>query len=89
MNDFFFYIPDLERSSVDTGAAALSAAVFGTTAGAAAFNPLRQYSKKRRPEPTPLTSNQPYRSLTSADCKAPQFPLRGGKLLCFAAAPEI
>lgn len=36
---------DLERGSVDTGAAALSQAPLGTTTGAAAFNPLRQNSK--------------------------------------------
>lgn len=36
----WFYIHDLERSSVDTGAAP-----FGTTTGAAAFSPLWQYSK--------------------------------------------
>jgi len=34
---------------VDTGAAAVPAAVLGTTAGAAAFNPLKQYPKKMTP----------------------------------------
>lgn len=70
------------------GAAALSAAALGTTTGAAAFNPLRQYSKMT-PRAHALTSKESYRSLTSVECKALQFPLRQGKLLAFAAAQTI
>lgn len=64
---------------MDTRAAALSAAPLGTTTGAAAFNPLRQYSKMT-PRAHALTSKKSYRSLTSAECKALQFPPRKGKL---------
>lgn len=70
---------------MDTGAAALSAAVLGSTTGAAAFNPLRQYSKMT-PRAHTLTSKESYHSLTSVECKALQFPLREEKLPASAAA---
>lgn len=82
------YIHDLDSGSVDTGAAALSAAALGTTTGAAAFIPLAQSSKMTLRAHV-LTSKESYRSLTSAECKALQFPLRQGKLLAFAAAQAI
>lgn len=73
---------------MDTGTAALSAAALGTTTGAAALNPLRQYSKMT-PRAHALTSNESYRSLTSVECKALQFPQRERKLQAFAAAQAI
>lgn len=68
----------LKRSSADTGAAAISAAALGTTTGAAAFSPLKQYSKMM-PRTHTLTSKASHRSLTSI--QSPAISSKTGKII--------